>query len=151
LGNHQLHRSSRNSHHFMWNPKVHYHIHKSPPLVPILSQINPVHTTPSYLSKIYFKIIPGCLFPSGFCTNNLYAYIFATIHATCPAHLILLDNSAYTWQTGQVMKLLNMLCSPTSCHFISLQSKYTNVHSKFQFIMAVIVSANECLLGCDTV
>jgi hypothetical protein len=32
------------------NAKIH-RIHKSPPLVPIPSRINPVHTTPSYLSE----------------------------------------------------------------------------------------------------
>jgi hypothetical protein len=67
-------------------------------LVPILSQIDQVHTTPAYTSKIYFNIVhplrlglPSGLFPSGFPTNTLYALLFSHIRATCPAHLVLLD------------------------------------------------------------
>jgi hypothetical protein len=39
------------------NPKVYYDVHKSPQMGPILSQINPVYITPSYLSKIHCDII----------------------------------------------------------------------------------------------
>jgi len=41
----------------LWNPKVPYRVHEHLPLVHIVSQINPVHTSPSYFFKFHFNTV----------------------------------------------------------------------------------------------
>jgi hypothetical protein len=60
------------------------------------NQSNRYH--PILSPKIHFNIVhylrlglPNDLFPSAFPSNILYAFLFSTIRATCPTHLILLD------------------------------------------------------------
>jgi hypothetical protein len=73
------------------NPMVHYRVHPSLPLVHILCQMYPVHSTPSYFSMICFNTshlllgLPACLFRSGFpsrTTNTLRSRVSVVDIAT---------------------------------------------------------------------
>jgi hypothetical protein len=83
----------------LWSPKIHYRVHKSSPLVPILNQFNLIHTIPSYISKTHLALsihlrlgIPSGIFPSAFPINILYAFLLSPVRATS-----LRISSSLTW------------------------------------------------------
>jgi hypothetical protein len=66
----------------LWNTNVYYLIHKNPPLVPTLSQMNPINTTQTYISRPILLLschlilgLPNGLFPSGFPSKILYVFV----------------------------------------------------------------------------
>jgi hypothetical protein len=108
LRSRQLCTYSRTSQH-LWNPKVHYRVHRSPPLVPTLSD----------QSSPYHPILSLHLCLSFWLSHQYPIYIPLGSHEyymPCQSHPPWLGHSNYTWRTVQVMTLLIMKFLPISCH-----------------------------------
>jgi hypothetical protein len=79
-------------------PKLNSHVHMSPPLFPVLKQMNPVHIFhPIFLRSIIILFshlrvgLTSSLFLSGSLTITLYTILIYSIRATFPPHFIFLD------------------------------------------------------------
>jgi len=78
----------------LWNPKVHYHIHKCTPPVPILSQLDPVHIPTSHILKTHLILpsqvrlgLPSGLFLSGSHHDPVYnSPVPHTRYTPSPSH-----------------------------------------------------------------
>lgn len=99
----------------LWKLMVHCCVHKSPPPLPVLSQVDPLHSLPFYWRSFHYS-------------PSIYAFILQVLtffHVSLPKHCALLPQSCHipfplypqfihpnsVWWGVQIMKLLTCLAS----------------------------------------
>jgi hypothetical protein len=99
----------------LWNQKVHYQIHNSPPPVPTLSQINPFHAPITTFWRSILTLsshlrlgLPSGLLPSGFPTVTLYAPLLNTCYMPRQSQSSWFDRQYYIWWAVRIIKLLSL-------------------------------------------
>jgi hypothetical protein len=116
---------------------------QSPPLIPILSQMNPVHTFPSQFLKkrfmlssdIYYVLLLVFflwVFPSKCCVR-FFPFVVHTPSISSP----LLGKPNNIWRGVLITELLILQVSPASYYTISFRSKYSPPHPILKYPLSV--------------
>ena len=134
------------------NPKFNYRIHKCLAPVPILSQLEPVHTSTPYFLQKHFNIIlrsatgsPQWSLSLRFPQQDPIHPLSSPIRAKCPAHLILLDFITPN-KLGEEYRSL----SSTLCNFLhfpvssSLLDPNIFLSTLFSNTVSLLSSLNVC-------
>ena len=130
----------------LWNPKIHNSIDKCRPPFPILSQLDPVHTSLSHFLNIHLNIIlpstPGS--PKWSLSLRLahqdpvYASTLPyTRYIPRPSHFSrFYHRNGIGWGV-QIIKVLFVQFSPLPCYLVPLRAKYI-LYSHIIYILYIL-------------